>query len=60
VEQGTVSLGDAIDTIKMHSRRYAKRQVTWFTHQTEGFTVDAADADAIGKINDYFSQSLPE
>ncbi len=28
---GTATLGDAVDMIKRNSRRYAKRQMTWFT-----------------------------
>lgn len=27
---GNISLGDAVDKIKQNSRRYAKRQITWF------------------------------
>ena len=30
---GTVTLENALDKIKQHSRNYAKRQYTWFRHQ---------------------------
>ena len=30
---GTMSLDEAIDLIKQHTRNYAKRQLTWFRHQ---------------------------
>lgn len=32
---GRVSLDGGVDLIKQNSRRYAKRQMTWFRHQTE-------------------------
>ena len=28
--KGELSLQEAVDSIKLHSRRYAKRQLTWF------------------------------
>jgi tRNA dimethylallyltransferase len=31
--EGKESLEQAIETIKLHSRRYAKRQMTWFQNQ---------------------------
>ena len=30
---GIISLEEAIETIKKNSRRYAKKQYTWFNHQ---------------------------
>lgn len=30
-----ISLDEGVDLIKQNSRRYAKRQMTWFRHQTE-------------------------
>lgn len=32
---GTLSLNQAIDAIKLSTRRYAKRQVTWFTNDND-------------------------
>ena len=32
---GETDLGEAVEQIKMHSRRYAKRQMTWFRNQGE-------------------------
>ncbi len=39
---GIISLEEAIETIKKNSRRYAKKQYTWFNHQipVNWFTVD--------------------
>ncbi|MBU3676704.1 MAG: tRNA (adenosine(37)-N6)-dimethylallyltransferase MiaA [Chitinophagaceae bacterium] len=34
VMDGNISLTEAIEQIKTHTRQYAKRQITWFKHQT--------------------------
>ncbi|MEW5796394.1 MAG: tRNA (adenosine(37)-N6)-dimethylallyltransferase MiaA [Candidatus Zixiibacteriota bacterium] len=34
--EGRCSLAEAVALIKQNSRRYAKRQITWFRHQLEG------------------------
>jgi tRNA dimethylallyltransferase len=34
------SLSDAVELIKQNSRRYAKRQSTWFSHQVSGIKVE--------------------
>ena len=34
--EGRCSLGEAIDLIKQNTRRYAKRQYTWFRNQIDG------------------------
>lgn len=40
---GKTTLSEAVSLIKQNSRRYAKRQITWFRHQTGGeFFHDAA------------------
>ena len=33
--KGELSLQEAVDSIKLHSRRYAKRQMTWFRRNPE-------------------------
>jgi len=50
VEQGCVTLSEAAELIKMNTRRYAKRQVTWFTHQTKGIPIDH---NAFARIRDF-------
>lgn len=37
---GDMSLEKAVDTIKQLTRHYAKRQLTWFKHQTDGNWID--------------------
>lgn len=39
-EQGAISFHDAVELIKRNTRRFAKRQVTWFAHQQNGIEVD--------------------
>jgi tRNA dimethylallyltransferase len=58
VEEGIMDFKAAVDVIKMNSRRYAKRQITWFAHQTRGFMVDMSDQGAVSRIQDYFTQQM--
>lgn len=44
---GEISLSEAIDLIKRNSRRYAKRQMTWFRNQGKWVYFDADDVDGI-------------
>jgi tRNA dimethylallyltransferase len=60
VEDGRCSLAQAAETIKMNSRRYAKRQITWFNHQTPGIAVDMAQADCAQQIERSFTRALQE
>lgn len=44
---GTCTLSDAIDSIKMATRRYAKRQRTWFRKDQRIHWIDATDYDVV-------------
>jgi tRNA dimethylallyltransferase len=44
---GKTTLSEAVSLIKQNSRRYAKRQITWFRHQVKGKVF----ADKIGLVN---------
>ncbi len=48
---GKCSFDEAVENLKMSSRRYAKRQLTWFRH-TEGAVTVYLD-DESGKIKEY-------
>ncbi len=37
---GQIDLAQAIELIKKNTRHYAKRQLTWFKHQTNGIWID--------------------
>ncbi|UII57876.1 tRNA (adenosine(37)-N6)-dimethylallyltransferase MiaA [Cytobacillus spongiae] len=40
---GRVSLNDAVDTLKQNSRRYAKRQLTWFRNKMQVEWIDMSE-----------------
>jgi tRNA dimethylallyltransferase len=44
---GKLSLDEAVELFKRNSRRYAKRQMTWFRNQGEWEMIDAEDYDGI-------------
>ena len=44
---GKYTLEDAINLIKQNSRRYAKRQLTWFNHQGDFETFEPTDIEKI-------------
>jgi tRNA dimethylallyltransferase len=41
-ERGEITFEDAVELVKRNTRRFAKRQVTWFAHQQDGAVVDVA------------------
>lgn len=42
VERNVRDFGQALNAIKADTRRYAKRQITWFTHQAHGVNEDVS------------------
>lgn len=44
---GTTSLDEAVALIQLHTRQYAKRQMTWFKKDTETFWFDREHEDKI-------------
>lgn len=49
---GTISRDEAIELIKRNSRRYAKRQLTWFRRDTDIYWVDPNDIKTIFAYTD--------
>ena len=47
--EGRVTLGEALDEIKLASRRYAKRQLTWFRHEKDAYRIFVDDEDGVVK-----------
>ena len=43
--EGKCSLDEAVEKIKLSSRRYAKRQLTWFRHESDAVTLYVDDED---------------
>ena len=48
--EGRCTLDAAVEEIKLASRRYAKRQLTWFRHEPEAYRIFVDDEE--GKIKD--------
>ncbi len=55
---GKYSLEDTVNLIKQNSRRYAKRQLTWFNHQGEFETFEPTELEKIKAYLDIVSQYL--
>lgn len=52
----TISLEDAVEQIKQNTRRYAKRQLTWFNNQGDYETFGPGDLDKIKAYLDIVMQ----
>lgn len=48
---GNISLEECKDLVKRNTRRLAKRQITWFKHQTKSIRVDIFDEESLVNIN---------
>ena len=48
--KGEISLNEAIDKIKQHSRNYAKRQLTWFRRNENIIWINPEEKDIVNKI----------
>ncbi len=58
-KKGILTLEEAIEKIKMESRRYAKRQLTWFRRNEEAIWIDTADFDGNAeKISDFILKNI--
>ena len=61
---GKCSLEEAKDAIKQGSRRYAKRQLTWFNRYTDAFRLDLGEspdpAKAADTLCDMYEMLVPE
>jgi tRNA dimethylallyltransferase len=59
VESGDMGIGRAAELIKRNTRRYAKRQMTWFRNKVFGARVDADVSDERGDfLMDLFKAGL--
>ena len=57
--KGEISLGEAVELIKLSSRRYAKRQLTWFRNKTCGVSIYADREDGtLRPFLDVLSEAL--
>jgi tRNA dimethylallyltransferase len=58
--RGECTLEGAIETLKLSSRRYAKRQLTWFRHVTDAVRIFADSDDGVMKSSDELSREVTE
>lgn len=47
---GKCSLDEAVERIKIDSRHYAKRQITWFKHEKNAIWIDIDNGDPLAEI----------
>ena len=55
---GKITLEEAVNLIKQNSRRYAKRQLTWFNHQGDFESFESSDLEKIKAYLDILKQYL--
>ena len=58
--QGEITLDEAVYELKKRTRHFAKRQLTWFKRQNDGFWVDLTDItseQAVEKIKNYILEN---
>lgn len=47
---GDCTLDEAVTQLKTNTRRFAKRQLTWFRRQIEGLWIDMSRTDGAGAL----------
>ena len=58
--KGEITLDEAVYELKKRTRHFAKRQLTWFKRQNDGFWVDLTDItseQAVEKIKNYILEN---
>jgi tRNA dimethylallyltransferase len=58
VENKSIDLDNSIEEIKLNSRHYAKRQITWFINKTDGIWTDVSEKSAYLKIKSKILQYI--
>ena len=57
--EGKCSLPEAVEQIKLASRRYAKRQLTWFRHETGAMTLFVDDEEgAMRGVDEILAEAI--
>ena len=52
--EGRSDLAEAVEKIKLNTRHYAKRQLTWFRKEPDVTWMDGEDENLAGQITDHF------
>ena len=58
VERGEVDLSNAVDLIKRNTRRYAKRQLTWFRNKIDAEWIDISGDDGINAFSGWLDGAI--
>jgi len=58
VIQGEWSMDTAIRLIQRDTRRYAKRQITWFKKESDMLWIDVSDRESLRREIEYFYEAL--
>ena len=53
---GETTLDEAVYALKLNTRHYAKRQLTWMRREEDVLWVDALEPDAYDKLEAYYTQ----
>lgn len=56
--KGEYSLDEAIYILKRDTRHFARRQLTWFKHQSNGEWVDVLDFDSLQSVAQYIADKI--
>lgn len=51
--EGQISLGEAADRLRQQTRRYAKRQLSWFRRMSNAHTVWVDEFDSLDELTEY-------
>jgi len=55
---GNCSLAEMVENIKRNTRRYAKRQLTWFRNQLEAIWIDISENLKIQEIVNFICDNI--
>ena len=58
--QNTCSYDEAVSLLKLNTRHYAKRQLTWMRREEEVLWLDADQPDLLSKAMDYLTRKDTE
>lgn len=58
--EGEISLDDAVEKVKQHSRNFAKRQITWFKREEDAIWINKFEFKSEDEILEYIVNKVKE
>ena len=55
---GEYDIAEAIRLVKQNTRKYAKRQLTWFTHQAKGYWLAVDEKPTHGITENIYEKAV--